>query len=63
MRNRDGSCGEARELAQLHLESLRAKLAELKALERTFTELVQSCDASRATAPGRSCEAWGEAQR
>ena len=63
MRDRDRSCGAARELAQHHLEALRTKIVELKALERTITELVQSCDASRANAPGRSCEAWREVQR
>ena len=62
MRDRDRSCGEARELAQRHLEALRTKIVELKALERTFTQLVESCDTSRANASGRSCEAW-EVQR
>jgi DNA-binding transcriptional MerR regulator len=63
MRNGDRSCTEARDVAQRHLLLLRAKLAELDALERTITGLVQSCDASRATAPMHSCEAWREAQR
>ena len=63
MRDRDRSCGEARNLAQRHLDAIRTRLVELKALERTITELVQSCDASRANAPDRSCEAWREAQR
>jgi len=63
MRDRDRSCGEARNLAQRHLDAIRTRLVELKALEHTIAELVQSCDASRAEAPGRSCEAWREAQR
>ena len=62
MRDRDRSCGEARDLAQRHLEALRTRLVELKALERTIAELVQRCDDSRANAPGRSCEEWREAQ-
>ncbi len=63
MRDRDRSCGEARDLAQRHLEALRTRLVELKALEHTIAELVQRCDDSRANAPGRNCEAWREAQR
>jgi MerR family transcriptional regulator, copper efflux regulator len=58
MRNGDRSCSKARDVAQHHLILMRAKLVELEALERTVTRLVQACDASRARAPGHSCEAW-----
>ena len=36
-------CGEARKLAEGHLDELRKKLAELQALERTIASLVTAC--------------------
>jgi MerR family transcriptional regulator, copper efflux regulator len=36
-------CGEARKLAEGHLDELRKKLAELQALERTIVSLVATC--------------------
>jgi DNA-binding transcriptional MerR regulator len=36
-------CGEARKLAEGHLATLRDRLAELAALERTITSLVSAC--------------------
>jgi DNA-binding transcriptional MerR regulator len=36
-------CGEARELAEVHLVDLRRKLSELQALERTIASLVNAC--------------------
>jgi DNA-binding transcriptional MerR regulator len=49
------SCTEARDLAQDHLDAIRAKLVELKALERSFADFVQACDASCAGGPGPDC--------
>src|SRR4051812_23850678 len=40
------SCVHARDLAQQHLVSVRAKLAELKALERSIAAFVTDCEAS-----------------
>ncbi len=42
----NGSCSEARELAEGHLVQLRRKLAELQALERSIAFLVASCAAT-----------------
>lgn len=55
MHDRSRSCNEARDLAQGHLETVRAKLVELKALERSIAGFVESCDASCAGGPGPDC--------
>jgi DNA-binding transcriptional MerR regulator len=49
------SCMEARDLAQSHLDVVRTKLGELKALERSIASFVESCDASCAGGPGPDC--------
>ncbi len=49
------SCTHARDLAAEHLMAVRAKLAELKALERSIAAFVASCDASCAGGPGPDC--------
>jgi DNA-binding transcriptional MerR regulator len=49
------SCTEARDMAQRHLDTVRAKLVELKALERSIAGFVQTCDASCAGGPGPDC--------
>jgi len=49
------SCFEARDMAQAHLAAIRAKLVELKALERSMARFVQSCDAACAGGPGPDC--------
>src|SRR5262249_23751427 len=51
----ESSCMRARDLAQRHLADLRAKLTELKALERSIAAFVTRCDASCAGGPGPSC--------
>jgi MerR family mercuric resistance operon transcriptional regulator len=38
-----GSCAEVREIAQAHLEGVRAKLADLGRLERVLAETVSRC--------------------
>lgn len=55
MGDRDRSCMEARDLAQDHLATVRAKLVELKALERSIAGFVESCDASCVGGPGPDC--------
>lgn len=55
MQDRDRSCIEARDLAQQHLATVKAKLVELRALERAITEFVQSCDNACAGGPGPDC--------
>jgi DNA-binding transcriptional MerR regulator len=49
------SCMHARDLAQAHLVAVRAKLAELKALERSIAAFVVNCDSSCAGGPGPDC--------
>lgn len=53
--DRERSCLEARDLAREQLVTVRARLAELKALEETIAELVRSCDATCAGGPGPDC--------
>ena len=48
-------CTEARDIAQAHLESVRAKLAELRALEREIAAFVERCDTACAGGPGPAC--------
>ncbi|BAM93112.1 MerR family transcriptional regulator [Bradyrhizobium oligotrophicum S58] len=55
VRNPASSCVGARDLAQTHLDAVRAKLAELKALERSMAAFVTNCDASCAGGPGPDC--------
>lgn len=49
------SCMDARDLAQQHLAAVRAKLNELKALERSIADFVTSCDTSCVGGPGPDC--------
>jgi MerR family transcriptional regulator, mercuric resistance operon regulatory protein len=43
--NGKAACGEVRELAAGHLGEIRAKIADLRAMERVLAEAVRSCDA------------------
>jgi DNA-binding transcriptional MerR regulator len=49
------SCVEARDLATVHLASVRAKLVELKELEKSIAGLVESCEMSCLGGPGPKC--------
>lgn len=40
------TCDEVRELAGAHLAEVRAKLADLRRMERVLSDLVRSCDGS-----------------
>jgi DNA-binding transcriptional MerR regulator len=51
----ESSCTKARELAQIQLNKVQHKLAELKALEATFTSMVASCDSQCAGGPTPDC--------
>ena len=53
--NPNSSCVSARNLAQQHLLTVHAKLAELRALERSIAAFVANCDASCAGGPGPEC--------
>jgi MerR family transcriptional regulator, mercuric resistance operon regulatory protein len=43
--NGKAACAEVRELAAGHLEEVRAKIADLRGMERVLAEAVRSCDA------------------
>jgi DNA-binding transcriptional MerR regulator len=49
------SCIDARDMAAEHLTAVRAKMRELKALERSLVAFVKSCDTSCAGGPGPEC--------
>lgn len=49
------SCMDARDLAQEHLEAVRKKLRELRALERSIAGFVESCNSACAGGPGPEC--------
>lgn len=51
--NRD--CVEARDIAQVHLDAVRAKLAEMRALESTLAQFVETCDSQCAGGPAPQC--------
>jgi DNA-binding transcriptional MerR regulator len=49
------SCMHARDLAQEHLAAVRAKLAKLRALERSIAAFVARCDSSCVGGSGSDC--------
>ena len=51
----DRDCVEAREVAQAHLDTVRAKLAELLALERSLSRFVTACTEQCAGGPAPKC--------
>ena len=53
--DRNRSCTDARDLAELHLVAIRAKIVELKALEHSIFNFVLSCNSSCAGGPGPDC--------
>lgn len=55
-------CVEARDLAQSHLDEVRRKLAELRALERGLMALVQSCSSHCAGGPATRCTIYTDLQ-
>ena len=54
------SCTDAREIAHTHLNAVRAKLTELRALEREMARFVERCDTECAGGPGHSCTPLAE---
>ncbi|GBQ26508.1 helix-turn-helix domain-containing protein [Gluconacetobacter azotocaptans] len=55
VQDRSRSCMEARDIAQAHLADVRAKLRELKALEKSIAVFVAACDSECAGGPGPDC--------
>ena len=58
--NPKSSCMDARDLAAKHLDDVRAKMRELKALERSLASFVEACDTSCAGGPGPDCVILGD---
>jgi DNA-binding transcriptional MerR regulator len=48
-------CNEAAGLANVHLKTVRKKLVELRALERSLADLARRCEAQCAGGPARDC--------
>jgi DNA-binding transcriptional MerR regulator len=55
MQDPKSSCMDARDMAAQHLTAVRAKMRELKALERSLIAFVKSCDTFCAGGPGPDC--------
>lgn len=53
--SRDRNCFEARDLADGHLKSVREKITEMKALERSLQEFVERCEIECAGGPAAEC--------
>lgn len=51
----DRDCAEVRDIAHEHLTDVRAKLAELKALEQSLAGFVDRCDIACCGGPSREC--------
>ena len=51
----DSDCVEARDIAQMHLQAVRERLAELQGLERTLSAYVTDCGAQCAGGPASGC--------
>jgi MerR family copper efflux transcriptional regulator len=48
-------CAETRDIAQAHLQTVRDKMAELRALERSLARFVKSCNEVCAGGPATQC--------
>src|SRR5688500_1035219 len=51
----DLDCTKARDIAKSNLDSVRAKMIELMALERTLSRFVQACESACAGGPAPEC--------
>jgi DNA-binding transcriptional MerR regulator len=51
----DRACSEVRDLAQVHLEQVRARLKEMRQLESSLAGFVSNCDAACSSGPTRNC--------
>lgn len=56
----DRDCIEARDIARDHLADVRAKLIELRALERNLKVFVDRCEEGCSGGPGRECTVFKE---
>lgn len=53
--NGDRSCVEVRDVAQEHLNAVRAKIAEFRQLEASLEDFVESCDSACCGGTTRDC--------
>jgi len=53
-------CTETRDIAQAHLNEVRQKLSELRALEHRLENFVTRCDVACAGGPGQDCVIFKE---
>ena len=53
--NGERDCVEARAIAQTHLTAVRAKMAELRRLDRSLSSYVRACSAGCAGGPAPNC--------
>jgi MerR family copper efflux transcriptional regulator len=53
--NGERDCVEARAIAQVHLTAVRAKMAELRRLDRSLSSYVRACSAGCAGGPAPNC--------
>lgn len=53
--SQDRDCVEARDIAQLHLDMVRVKLDELRALERGLSKFVRACSEGCLGGPAPQC--------
>lgn len=51
----DRACIEVRDLAQMHLDTVRAKLKEMRQLEASLISFVESCDEACCKGSTRNC--------
>ena len=51
----ESDCVEARDIAQLHLDTVRSKLKELQSLERSLKKFVQACSDQCVGGPAPKC--------
>lgn len=59
----DKDCRAVRDMAHTHLEEVRAKLADLKALETSLETFAEQCDTICAGGPGRDCVVFASMTR
>ena len=57
------SCMEAREIAYAHLLDVRAKLSELRGLEKSIARFVAECDSECEGGPGPACTIFDDLGR
>jgi DNA-binding transcriptional MerR regulator len=60
MEDGDRNCVEVRDLARTQLVQVRAKMFELRALERDLKQFVESCETACLGGPGPQCAVLGD---